>query len=200
MNISIKRLFLICLLLLTSSAWARDLQEAYTAYHKKDYATALLIFKSAAEQGYPNAQVWLGDMYLKGEGVPRNYTQALRWFRLAAEKGYDHAQLRLGNLYTSGEGVAQNYTEANRWYKLAAEQGLDTAQLSLGFAYIRGLGVTPDLVKAHMWWNLAASQGGADELSKLLRDDIAKQMSPQQIAKAQELASKCQASNYKNCD
>jgi hypothetical protein len=56
----------------------------------------------------------------------------------------------------------------------------------------------PNSVKAHMWLNLAAANGYLDAIKG--RDNVSKTMSPQQIAQAQQMASACQASNYKNCD
>lgn len=77
-----------------------------------------------AEAGDTQSQFILGDMYLYGEGVPRNYTEAEKWYRVAAEQGLREAQSSLGYMYQSGVGVAQNYQEALRWHRLAAEQGL----------------------------------------------------------------------------
>ena len=49
--------------------------------------------RKAADQGYAEAQVWLGKNYRDGEGVPRNYVLAYMWYSLAAASpigiGYD---------------------------------------------------------------------------------------------------------------
>ena len=52
--------------------------------------------------------------------------------------------------------------------------------------YGDGQGVTQDYVLAHMWWNIAASSGDKDATKN--RDLVAKQMSPSQIEKAQDMA------------
>jgi hypothetical protein len=49
-----------------------------------------------------------------------------------------------------------------------------------------------------MWLNFAAAQGIATAVAN--RDIIAAKLTPEQLAQAQELARKCQASNYKQCD
>jgi len=64
--------------------------------------------------------------------------------------------------------------------------------------YLKGQGVAQNYVSAHMWFNLAAANGNNSYI--IARDEAAKKMTPQQIAQAQELASKCQANNFKNCD
>jgi len=40
-----------------------------------------------AEAGNAGAQLYLGVMYAKGEGVPQDYVQAHMWFNLAAASG-----------------------------------------------------------------------------------------------------------------
>ena len=77
-----------------------------------------------------------------------------------------------------------------KWYRLAADQGYALAPFHLGEMYTFGQGVPQDYVQAHMWYNLAAAQGEADvaKLSAKNRDLVAEQMTPKQIAQAQELA------------
>ena len=64
--------------------------------------------------------------------------------------------------------------------------------------YANGQGVIQDYVRAHMWFNIAASSGNT--LAESNRDKVAKQMTPTQIEKAQEMARLCMKTNYKNCD
>jgi len=42
--------------------------------------------KAKAEQGYAEAQYYLGFMYANGEGVPQDYVQAQKWVNLAASQ------------------------------------------------------------------------------------------------------------------
>ncbi len=44
-------------------------------------------YKLAAAQGYANAQIKLGTMYGKGQGVLEDYARAHMWFNLAAAAG-----------------------------------------------------------------------------------------------------------------
>jgi hypothetical protein len=50
-----------------------------------------------------------------------------------------------------------------------------------------------------MWFNLGAISGDSKNASTN-RDNIAKRMTPAQIAEAQAMARKCQASDFKQCD
>jgi TPR repeat protein len=59
------------------------------------------------------------------------------------------------------------------------------AQFLLGMAYFKGQNFTHDFVQAYMWLQLAAAQGGEFYQSQL--NQAAKQMTPDQIAKAKAL-------------
>jgi hypothetical protein len=171
-----------------------------------DLTTALLISsRQAADKGYAGAQFDLGAMYFEGSGVTRDYVEAVKWYRLAATQGNGRAQFNLGLMYAAGQGVTQDYAEAIKWYRLAADQGDADAQNNLGVMYAAGQGVTQDYVQAHTWFNIAASRYSAftkqdRDRAVRNRDSIAAKMTPAQIAEAQAMARKCQASNFKQCD
>ena len=48
--------------------------------------------RRAAGQGDASAQFNLGQMYSRGDGVPRSDAEALKWTGLAAEQGHAEAQ------------------------------------------------------------------------------------------------------------
>jgi len=184
-----RTLMMLAVLLITvlcsALSWA-GFKEGAEAYQRGDYATAMKEFRSLAEQGDAGAQYIVGMMYFKGNGAPQDYKEAQRWFRLAAEQGNRLAQVNLGNLYLLGKGVPQDDTEALKWLRPAAEEGVNTAQMKLGVIYQAGKGVPQDYIQAHMWFNLAGEQGNTKAAE--LRDNLAKQMTPVQIAEAQRLA------------
>jgi uncharacterized protein len=103
-----------------------------------------------------------------------------------AEQGYAEAQFNLGVRYDNGQGVPQDYKEAAKWWIKAAEQGDARAQSSLGVMYAKGEGVPQDYVRAYAWGNVG-SANGSDNGSDL-RDLVAKEMTPEQIAEAQKLS------------
>jgi TPR repeat protein len=65
------------------AAKAGQLEDAMSAYQKKDFATAARLLKLVAETGNPTAQNLLGFMYHDGEGVPQDLVRAYVWFYLA---------------------------------------------------------------------------------------------------------------------
>tara|TARA_B110000438_G_scaffold242891_1_gene242656 strand:- start:2194 stop:2457 length:264 start_codon:yes stop_codon:yes gene_type:complete len=84
-----------------------------------------------------------------------------------------------------------------KWHRLAAEQGHVSALTNLGVSYGTGQGVIQNNVIAHMLSNLAGAQG--HENGSENRDATAKQMTPSNISKAQEMARVCLEKNYKGC-
>ena len=80
----------------------------------------------------------------------------------------------------------QDYQTALGQLMQLAEAGDPDAQFVMGRMFARGEGVLQDYVEAHKWYNLAASRG--QRLAAASRDAVAAQMTPEQMAQAQELA------------
>ena len=170
---------------LAAPAWA-DFKAGADAYQRGDYATALREWQPLAEQGQALAQYNLGLLYANGQGVSKDDAQAQQWYEKAAAQGHADAQVNLGILYDYGRGVAQDYKKAVYWYRLSAKQGNELAQRQLGLMFERGDGVPQDYVQAYMWYTLGAANGA--KRGAALRDALAKRMTPDQIAEAQQLA------------
>jgi len=111
---------------------AEPFENGWVASQRRDYATACRVWRPLAQQGHQWAQSYLGAMYAKGQGVPKDDHEAVHWYRLAAEQGNAPAQSNLGDMYATGRGVPKDDHEAVRWYGLAAEQGYAHAQSNLG--------------------------------------------------------------------
>ena len=142
--------------------------------------------KAKAEAGNATAQNNLGTMYALGDGVPQNFKEALKWFRLAAEQGDEVAQNNLGLSYAQGAGVATDDKEAVKWFRKAAEQGYAEAQFNLGAMYYNGHGVLKNEVTATTWLTIAAVNGHQDAKGNM--GAFTKEMTPEQIAEAEELS------------
>lgn len=182
-----RRIVSVMLLLAASSSVAADFASGVAAYERGDYEAALREFRPLAEQGDAEAQRRLGNMYADGQGVPEDLHQAVVWFRKAAESGDVISQVALGVLYATGrQGVIvhQNVQEAVFWFRKAATQGNARAQTFLGLMYDLGRGILQDNVHAYAWFNLAAAQGYDRAIE--YRDNLKKQMTPDQIAEAQK--------------
>jgi TPR repeat protein len=76
--------------------------------------------------------------------------------------------------------------EAAKWYRLAADQGFLQAQITLAKNFQYGRGVDRDLVEAYKWYTVA-EQGG-DDTAQIGLDEIAAELSPEQLAEAKQRA------------
>ncbi len=164
----------------------------------RDYHQAVQWYQSAAVQGHAEAQLALGLMYAKAYGVALDYLETVKWLRLAAEQGNQEALFRLGDMHLRGKGVTQDYQEAMKWLHVLATKGIPVGQFKLGLVYEGGPGVTQDKVRAHLWFYLAEREG--IRAAKKARIRVAKDMKPQQIIEAEQMAKRCQKSKYQDCD
>ena len=139
-----------------------------------------------AKNGDALAQVNLGNMYRKGEGVPEDLVESVKWYRKSAEQGNALGQFNLGRMYDNGDGVPKDDVEAVKWYRKSAEQGDTFAQFNLGKMYELGEGVPKDLVEAHVWFNLGGTKG--ERFIREARAEVEMKLTKFQIAKATKLA------------
>ncbi len=120
----------------------------------------------------------------------------------ATMSAYEMLKCARGN----GNSGTPNYAAALKWYTLAANYGELSAQTWLGFiyqndSYGRDYGVPMDLVQAYKWYDIAAATHGVcidrlppgtsranNQREINYREDVAKQMKPEQIGEAQQLA------------
>ena len=65
----------------THAVNAAEIEIAVRAYDRGDFSSALVSFHTLADQGNSRAQHYLGDMYSKGHGVPRQVRAGLDWHR-----------------------------------------------------------------------------------------------------------------------
>jgi TPR repeat protein len=169
------------------------LEEGIAAYRRGDYQAALRELQPLAENGVPEAQLFLGIIYADGQGVAENPSEALKWLRRAAEQGSVDAQRNLGSMYFLGRQVPEDHAEAVKWYRRAAEQGDPQAQFNLGSMYSVGQGVPRDYVVAYMWCTLSAANlpaGEARDRRAGRCERVVPRMTKEEVARARDLASK----------
>jgi uncharacterized protein len=172
------------MLICGSLSAAADLESAKHAYEQKEYAVAFKEFRPLAEQGNADAQLFLGKMYMLGQGVLRDADQAVKWLKTSAVQGNADAQFFLGAMYLLPH---KDITEGAKWLRLSAEQGQQDAQLLLGKSYLKGDKDLPrDPIQAEMWLRLAAKNNLDFYQTELLSAEG--QMTPEQIATGKALA------------
>lgn len=159
----------------------KTLDAAFAAYDAGDYPKALKIFKeSYAKIGYDEAALMLGNLYLAGQGAPRDVNLAIQWYsklagaRLVATHYSPYhpkepetasirvqAQLKLAGLYMRGVDIPKNPKEARRWYQAAADLNHIPARYVLGHMWHIGYGGAKDIREAIKFYTNAAEYGYA---------------------------------------
>ena len=163
-----------------------------------DLGQAMKWYRKAADQGFSPAQVAVGRLYdgardRNPDEWPQDLAAAEHWYRKAAEQGDTKGMFWLSELFNSLHPRGQ---EGSMWLRRAAEKGDAIAQFMIGLRYKEGSSAPQDYVQAHKWFNLSAAtqEGGLTganmrRMATNSRDEIARKMTPSQIAEAQKLAS-----------
>jgi TPR repeat protein len=148
--------------LFNQPAAADGLTDALAHYAKLDYPRALELLTPLAKQGNAVAQLKLGIIYSRAEGVPRDDAAALRWLSRAAEQGDAEAQFELGVMYRDGSGTPADGKRAMQWFQRAAERGVPHAFNAIGELYLGHAGIPQDYAAALVWFLRGAQLDNAD--------------------------------------
>ena len=77
-------------------------------------------YLKAAEKGWPEAQTYIGESYMYGDGVNEDFAKAFDWLVKAAQFRDPNAEFALGMLYYDGKGRSKDISTAITWFKKAA--------------------------------------------------------------------------------
>ncbi|MEO8758213.1 MAG: tetratricopeptide repeat protein [Devosia sp.] len=136
--------------------------EAFGAFQRGFFLTALALALPRAEQADPAAQTLIAEIYAKGLGVSENLARASSWYALAAKNGDRMAAFELGLLYLNGDGVPKNRARAGELFKQAADKGYPPAEYNLALLHVVGTDVSPSLSAAATLMKSAADAGLAE--------------------------------------
>lgn len=109
-----------------------------------DAATALSLYRLAAQNGLPIAAYNTGVFYEQGRAVDRDLSKAFTYYMAAAQNGIAVAMQKIGDFYLNGPApILKDPVAAAGWYAHSAEAGLPEGYLSEGFVVENGLGANP---------------------------------------------------------
>jgi TPR repeat protein len=152
---------------------------------KSEYSPYIEQMMKDAEKNDVKAMTELATAYYVGIGVPKNLQEAIKLWRKAADAGSGKALSMLGTLSYQGSGMPKDVPEAIRLWHKAAEKYDTDAMSQIAFAYLVGDTVKKNHTLAYMWFNLASSNG--DALATASRDGMAKNLTADMVAEAQNL-------------
>lgn len=141
--------------------------QGVAAYEAGDYTVAADFWGPLADNGVPEAQRNLAQLYRLGLGVERDNERAYDLYIAAAEQNSVEAQVNVAFLLLTGEGVDKDPRQAALWFARAADQGDALAQFNLGLMYEKGVGVPQNRETARELYQLAANQGQERALARL---------------------------------
>ena len=135
------------------------LEAGRIAYMQGKFDESMRIWTPLAENGDPEAQVWVGSLFANGDGVDVSAEIAFSWYLRSAEGGNAQAQANIGAMYAMGKGIDQDMEKAVRWMRRAARNGDANAQFNMAVLYTKGDGVRESLEKAAEWYRRGAENG-----------------------------------------
>ncbi len=139
---------------------------------RPDTVRSLLLLRQAAEGGLPEAENYLGFVYMTGKLTAAQPDSALFWLKKAADDGFSTAAANIGFMYAEGVGVEKNMENAILWLSKAAAQDNPAAETQLADLLLRDKHATADTLAAADLYERAARHGfpTADfKLSHLMR-------------------------------
>lgn len=103
---------------------------------------------------------YLGQMFLRGEGMEQNFAKARVWFKRGISNGDVMCQYSMGLMYLYGLDMPKNPIKAAEFFGAAADQDYGPAQVRLG-ALLMDQG---DLTSATRYFELAARLNNIEAL------------------------------------
>ncbi|WP_082652417.1 tetratricopeptide repeat protein [Aureimonas sp. AU12] len=135
--------------------------EAYGAFQRGYYLSAMRLAEPLANLGDPAAQTLLGEIYARGLGVPRDEKEAARWYGIAAKAGVAEAQFRYALMLIDGRAVERDDAAARDLMKAAADAGNPLAAFNYGQMLIQS-SPTGGFAEALGYFRKAAGSGVPD--------------------------------------
>jgi TPR repeat protein len=167
MRISAVVLATALLMLPETKAYAGAWDDAWSAYQRGDFETALSGMLQLAEAGDMTAQDRLAHIYWYGEGTPIDYAEALRWSERSAAQGSFRGMNDLAAHYEHGNGVPVDLAKAFELYRKASAEGDGWSSRNAADMLAAGEGVDKNEAEALRLYREAAQQGDAGSYVRL---------------------------------
>lgn len=141
---------------------AKPSDQAYGAFQRGLYITALNLALPRAREGDPAAQTLVAEIYSRGLGVPLNGAEAAKWYAKAAEQGVPEAQFQYALILIDGRHSEKDPERAYKLMQAAADAGNRLAQFNFAQMIVAREAGPTGLEKAVAYYEKAAKAGLAD--------------------------------------
>ena len=115
MTRSMRSILVLFAVMLAPNMALADLNRGIEAFRQGKYSAAFSDLQPPAKAGNPEAQFYLGEMYLRGNGVRQDFGAAKGWYQRAAESGLPEAQAALAGLNLLGLGTKRDLESGYYW-------------------------------------------------------------------------------------
>jgi uncharacterized protein len=136
--------------------------DAYGAFQRGLYLSALNLALPKAQLGDASAQTLVAELMNNGLGVRRNPTDATFWYEQAAKAGDANAQYKYALMLLTGENVKQDKNAAATMMRKAADGGNREAQFNIAQVLVAEHPGEKGLKEALPYYEKAALQGVPD--------------------------------------
>ncbi len=143
-------------------AFTGKVDEAYGAYQRGYYLTAMDSALPRAQNGDAAAQTLVAELFDQGLGVKRDRSQAAFWYKQAAEGGDPAGMFKYALLLMEGRQVERDRKKADEFMKRAADAGNPSAQFNYGQMLVADGAADKGLRAALPYYEKSAEQGIAD--------------------------------------
>ncbi|MDA9989423.1 hypothetical protein N9E48_01235 [Paracoccaceae bacterium] len=173
----------------TAYSEVSEFNKAVNLVRDKDYSSAVIIFRSLAEQDDHQAQYNLALLLKKGLGHPSNYPMALKWAWLSQLSGVSKASDLSAGLISIIPDETQDIIRAEVLEILQKRIEESDRKVILQKAEFHlTVVVEPDYVSAYALRSLGAAIGLKGAID--LRDEIESQIEPEDLMAAQVQAAR----------
>ena len=129
-----------------------------------------------------------GNMYVKGQGVPKDAAKALEMYQKAADAGSAQAMNEIGIIYREGEGVPIDLKRALMSFEEAALGGAPLGGLNAGFAHFLGQGTEASEINGYAWSSLSSLDSARENMQIAINN-----LSEADLNRAKQYAAELQA-------
>ncbi|KXS56863.1 MAG: hypothetical protein AMR96_00305 [Candidatus Adiutrix intracellularis] len=124
----------------------------------RNFSTAVVWYRKAAEAGRPEGFLQLGLSYEIGKGVTADRGKALEYLRQAALMDLKEAVYALVTLTLAGTGPSSADLQTARKYLIElGKEAEPQTFMTLGAFYENGIGIAPNYTEALFWYQKAAA-------------------------------------------
>ena len=139
------------------------IEKNFKCSHGSKIEKAIKFFQRSLDFGFSRSGVFLGNIYVTGDGVDIDFVKGVYYFKSAANLNDSNAYYCLGKLYQYGQGVTIDTQLSKLYFENAVSLGSKNALHSLGVIYLE----CKDFQMAKMYFEKAVQYKNSFSMNSL---------------------------------